>query len=82
LAERNDFGTGYSSLSYLKRFPIDCPEIDQSFVRDITFGTEDVPIVESGGLFSDSLLLLVSVALAAVRGPASRGRRFPGFQYL
>ena len=43
----DDFGTGYSSLSYLNKFDIDYIKIDQSFIRNLAPGSNDMALCEA-----------------------------------
>ena len=55
----DDFGTGYSSLNYLRKFSLDALKIDQSFVREITKGSDDKALVTAIISMARSLRLQV-----------------------
>jgi diguanylate cyclase (GGDEF)-like protein/PAS domain S-box-containing protein len=43
----DDFGTRYSSLNYLRRFPVSCVKIDQSFIRDLSASKDSQAIIQA-----------------------------------
>ena len=43
----DDFGTGYSSLACLKKFDIDYIKIDQSFVQNLSPGSDELALCEA-----------------------------------
>lgn len=55
----DDFGTGYSSLSYLKHFNIDYLKIDQSFIRNMESGSNDMVLCEAIIVMAHKLKLKV-----------------------
>lgn len=63
----DDFGVGYSSLTYLRRLPIDVIKIDQSFVRDMLYDSDDLALI--AGVISLSREFNLKVVAEGVETP-------------
>ncbi len=55
----DDFGTGYSSLAYLRKFAVNYLKIDQSFVRNLTPGSEEHALCDAMITMAHRLGMLV-----------------------
>ena len=70
----DDFGMGYSSLSYLKRLPVSCLKIDQSFIREMTFDSS------SAGIVTAVIAMAHTLGLAVVAEGVEQESQFEGLR--
>ncbi len=53
----DDFGTGYSSLGYLRQLPVDMVKIDQTFLRPVEPGSQDLAFLQAVVQLAETLHL-------------------------
>ncbi len=68
----DDFGTGYSSLAYLKKFEISFLKIDQSFIRNLSRGSQDHALCDA--MITMAHRLGMQVVAEGVETEAQRNR--------